>query len=49
MSLFITIFTMLLTLFPEWLAIAIMGFISMLLIILVIKIVAFVLDAIPFL
>lgn len=49
MSIFITVFTMLLTLFPEWLAIAIMGFITMLLIIMVIKIVAFVLDAIPFL
>lgn len=43
------IFAILLTLFPNWLAVVIMAFITFIIIMIVIKIVAFVLDAVPFL
>lgn len=49
MSLFIELFTILLTLFPTWLAVTVMAFITFITIMIVIKIVAFVLDAVPFL
>lgn len=40
---------MLLSIFPTWLAILVLSFLALLLIVLVVKLVAFVLDAIPFL
>lgn len=48
MSAFIEVFAILLTLFPSWLAVAIMGFVTLLVIVIVIKVVAFILDALPF-
>ena len=48
MSKFIQTWAIMLSIFPTWLAILIMSFMALLLIVLVIKLVAFVLDAIPF-
>lgn len=46
---FISGFTLLLSLLPTWIQVAIVGCVALMLIILVLKLIALVLDAIPFL
>lgn len=48
MSIFMQMLAILLTLFPTWLAILILSFLALLLVVLIVKLVAFVLDALPF-
>lgn len=48
MGTLIQIFVMLCSIFPVWFVLVFLGFIGLLLVIITIKIVAFVLDALPF-
>lgn len=48
MSVFMQMLAILLSIFPTWVAILVLSFLALLLIVLVVKLVAFVLDAIPF-
>lgn len=49
MGSFIQLLVVMLSIFPSWFAVLVLGFMALLVIFIVIKIVAFVLDAIPFL
>lgn len=49
MGFLVSLFTIMFSIFPAWFALAVLGFLAFSLIVIVIKIVAFVLDAIPFL
>lgn len=45
----ISVFTMLFALFPAWFSLSVLGFLAFGLVIIIIKIVGFILDAVPFL